>query len=430
MREPEAEEVVCDRLPAVKVLFVTPGEFSAGEAITAVHSAARIEAAGGKAHFLASRFTAGFVKTGTSDCTLMSEDPSENQAAWERCLLELRPDAVVFADFAMTFFSSGVTPLGDGNWLRSLDEVDAALFTFDHLGFAQGPINVFYGPPHLGIVEPIQQPPARVHVLLPCPVQEPAQVAGRRGVPFRYWTPPDLDEEKKQTVRQQHAGDGLLIFHSVPTWAHEWARHFGHPYYDFLSELLQLYLADEPKPVTVVSVNHGSLLGPSSTDGIQIRNLSTLPKEDYEALILASDLMLTENRISVSLGKAVCGLVPGAVLTNRRFAKDVLQDAEPALARIVQAMEDRHPGAVYPYEVFPIWGRRQVEKLGVFKESSYPDGVAGLEIFGGAETKAGLERLLTDDERRSELRAGQQAYADRVAGLPEVHEVIRSLLDG
>lgn len=414
----------------MKVLFVTPGEFSAGEAITAVHSAARIEAAGGDIHFLASEFTAGFVKKSwPTACTLMTEDPAENQAAWRRCLETFSPDAVVFADFAMTFFSSGVTPLGDGRWLRSLDDVDAALFTFDHLGFAQGPINVFYGPPHLGIVEPIQQPPARVHVLLPCPVQAPEDVAGRRGVPFRYWTPPELGEAKKKAVRQEHAGDGLLVFHSVPTWAHEWAHRFGHPYYDFLSELLQLYLADLPRPVTVVSVNHGTLLAPSSTDGVEIKNLSTLPKEDYEALILAADLMLTENRISVSLGKAVCGLVPGAVLSNRRFAKDVLAVADPALARIVQTMEDKHPGAVYPYEVFPIWGRRQVEKLGVFKESSYPDGVAALEIFGGAETKERMKKLLLDEETRTALREKQRAYAERVAALPEVHEVIRSLVD-
>ncbi len=404
----------------MRVLFVTPGEFSAGEAITAVHAAERIAKVGGQVHVLASRFTSGFAKG--LDTTVMGEDAGENRAAWARTLRAFSPDAIVFADFAMTFFSSGVAPLGDGAWLRSLGGVDAELFTFDHLGFAQGPMNVFYGPPHLGIVEPIQQPPSRMNVLLPCPVQEPSPVEGRRGIPFRYWAPPVLDDDTKRKVRARYGGDDLLVFHSVPTWAWEWAARFGHPYYESLTALLELQLEGLPRPVTVVSVNNGRLL--SASTKLRILNLSTLPKEDYEALILSSDLMLTENAISVSLGKAVCGGVPGVVLKNSRFAKDVLAGAEPAVAAIVEAMEARHPGAVYPYEVFPIWGRRQVEKLGVFKASSYPEGVAALEIFGGAETRAALSRLLTDPDTRASLIAKQRAYADRVAALPQIEDVI------
>jgi hypothetical protein len=410
----------------MRVLFVTPGEFSAGEAITAIHCSERVIHAGGEVHFLASRFTAAFIESG--GITLMNEDPEENRAAWSDTLTRFRPDAVVFADFGMTFFSSGVAPLGNGAWLKSLDNVDAELFTFDHLGFAQGPMNVFYGPPHLGIVEPIQQPPSRVHVLLPCPVQEPNAVEGRRGVPFRYWSPPALDDAAKLAVRTEYAGDGFLIFHSVPTWAWEWAQRFGHPYYDFLSRLLTLYFVQFPRPVTIVSVNNGRLLSPSEHEHVRILNLSSMPKEEYEALILAADLMLTENSISVSLGKAVCGGVPAAVLKNGRFAKDALVEAEPALAAIIEEMEERLPGAVYPYEVFPIWGRRQVEKLGVFKSSSYPGGVAAVEIFGGSATQSSLQKLVCDPETRGSLLANQRAYGDRVAALPQVEEVIANLI--
>jgi hypothetical protein len=285
-------------------------------------------------------------------------------------------------------------------------------------------MNVFYGPPHLGIVEPIQQPPSRVHVLLPCPVQEPGAVPGRRGVPFGYWLPPALDAQTKRQVRQKYAGDGWLVFHSVPTWAWEWARRFEHPYYDHLSELLAYYFAD--LPVTVVSVNNGKLLAPS--EKVRIINLASLPKEEYEALILASDLMLTENAISVSLGKAVCGGVPGAVLKNSRFAKEVLASADPPLASIVEAMESRQAGAVYPHEVFPIWGRRQVEKLGVFRDSSYPDCVTLVEIFGGSASREKLHRLLLDRETRQAMIARQEAYAGRVAALPPVEEVMASII--
>jgi hypothetical protein len=412
----------------LRILFVTPGEFSAGEAITAVHAADRLAATGAEPYFLASRFTGTFAaKAFGARVTPMTEDPGENQAAFARLLEELRPDGIVFADFAMAFFSSGVAPLGDDAWARALDGIDAELFTFDHLGFARGPMTVFYGPPHLGIAEPIRQPPPRMHVLLPCPVQAPEPPKGRRGVPFRYWMGTALAGDARARVRAKYGGKDLLVFHSVPTWAHEWARRFGHPYYDVLSDLVVHYLSDLGRHVAVVSVNDGTLLRPVESEGLSIRNLSTLPKEDYEALILSADLMLTENKISVSLGKAVCGQVPGAVLRNSRFAAD-LAAIDPGLRAIVEAMEARLSGAVYPYEVFPIWGKRQVEKLGVFEGSSYPDGVASLEIFGGDETKRSLRELLVDDQARSRIQAKQKAYTDRVAALPDIDEVLRAII--
>jgi hypothetical protein len=99
-------------------------------------------------------------------------------------------------------------------------------------------------------------------------------------------------------------------------WARQLAAALELPYYQFLPEILAYYFADLPKPVMVVGVNDGKLLPAVSDASIRIRNLSKLPKSEYEALIFSADLMLTENKMSISMGKAICSYIPCAVLHN------------------------------------------------------------------------------------------------------------------
>jgi hypothetical protein len=417
----------------MRVLFVTPQQISSGEIITAVHMAEQLVARGDAVLFLASGFARRFIAPQFPQAVReLSDDGAANRACWAATLATFAPELIVFADYPLLFFSSGVAPLADEHWVRSLDDVAAVLVTLDHLGFAQRAIGMYFGPPHLSFhYETIPALPERMAILLPCPMHEPTAVAGRRGRPFRYWqlplTPPAAT---RLAVRQRYLAhpDDYLVFHTVPTWAWQIAQMYDLPYYRFLPQILDYYFADLPRPVTLVSLNNERLLEQPAGAQIRVVNVSSLPKPEYEALMFAADLMITENKMSVSLGKAICGLLPCALLNNSYSYRTILRQLAEPLREIVKTMELVRPGAIYPYDVFPNGMQVELEQLGLYRDNSVVSAFKELEIYGGAETHAALQQLLIDPATRAALRAEQAAYIARVQQLGDAADVLHELL--
>ena len=52
-------------------------------------------------------------------------------------------------DYPLLFFSSGTPPLANDAWVEELERAAPALFTLDHLGYAQARRIVPFGPPHM-----------------------------------------------------------------------------------------------------------------------------------------------------------------------------------------------------------------------------------------------------------------------------------------
>jgi hypothetical protein len=418
----------------MRVLFVIPSELSLGEAITALHIADRVERRGGRCVCLASPFAARFLEPRLGDrVTRMGADARLNRGAWERSLQTLRPHAVVFADYPLLFFSNSIAPLADERWVASLDELDALPVTLDHLGLAQRARCVFFGPPHLSMHgEATPELPARMRVLLPCPLQAPDAVAGRRGTPFRYWDLPlAATDGERSAWRRRHLDDeaSFLVVHTTPNWAWRIARDWQLPHYAFVSEILESYLADLPAPVTVISVNNGELLPPSGNARVRIRNSGVLPPGEYERLLAAADLVITDNAVSSAAGRAACALRPVAVLHNPRRLADIVADAEPGPRRIALAMERARLGSVFPFEVFPIWGAAELEELGLFRENPVEAAMPRVDLFGGESSRRRLHALLTDRDTCAALRARQCAYVERLAELPDPFEALTALME-
>lgn len=417
----------------IRVLFVTPSELSSGEAVTALHMAERVVRRGGRCAVLASPFTAALLESRLGSLvTRLTSDRKGNQALWDTALRDLRPDAVVFADYPLLFFSNGITPLADDRWVASLESIDALPITLDHLGYAQRVMRVPFGPPHLSMhAEVTPALPPRMGVLLPCPMNEPTAVAGRHGLPFRYWDVPlpggSSRRERTGGARQQ---DGrLLVVHTTPNWAWRIARRWGLPHYRALSELLQYWFTGLGAPVTVVSVNNGELLtATETTTDVRIVNSGVLPPDEYERLLAAADLLITENAVSVTIGRAACATLPVALLHNSRRLPDILDSADAETRQLVLAMERARLGAVFRFEAFPIWSADDVEELGLFRENSVTSTFVRAELFGGETTRRQLTALLTDPETRADLRDRQREYIARVAALPDASEVLASVL--
>lgn len=381
---------------------------------------------------LASPFTAALLESRLGSLvTRLTSDPKGNQALWDATLRDLQPDAVVFADYPLLFFSNGITPLVDERWVTSLARIDALPITLDHLGYAQRVMRVPFGPPHLSMhAEVTPELPPGMRVLLPCPMNEPTAIAGRHGVPFRYWDVPLCGGESRRegTGGASQKDGGFLVVHTTPNWAWRIAKRWSLPHYRALSELLQSWFTGLGAPVTVVSVNNGELLAATETTNVRIVNSGVLPPDEYERLLAAADLLITENAVSVTIGRAACATLPVALLHNSRRLPDILDSADSETRRLVLAMERARLGAVFRFEAFPIWSADDLEELGLFRENSVTSTFVRVELFGGETTRRQLTALLTDPETRADLCDRQREYIARVAVLPDAYDVLAGLV--
>lgn len=412
----------------MNVLFVTPSEVSSGESVTALHMAEWLRTEGCTVRFLASSFTASFIRSRLPDAlTEFGSDMYSNQRLWESTLREFRPTHIVFSDYPLLALSSGTIPLRDAPWESRLEECEAEIFTLDHLGYAQKSRLLFFGPPHGTIgVERIPATPLRIRVLLPCPLHDPTTTS-LHGQPFRYWNSlpefpePDRVQQRAAYVR---SSEELLILHIASGWAVRAAELLLNPYYSFLPRLMSYYLRDLARPVTVISVNDGFLLPEVENGNVRFINTGPLDPSHYEGVLQASDLILTENRISVSLAKAIHMRKHCAVLHNTYTLLEIVNFHPGPPCLLAQQMEQERFGSVFPFEVFPIWAQGDLKELGIFARGNSQGVVADLEIFGGEETARQLRTLLTDDISRQRMRTAQSSYLARIESLPSPLQVL------
>ena len=417
----------------MKVLFITPVLHGSGETITSIHVARQLKEKGHEVLFLASQQAGRFIaKEFPQQVWEFGEKGPDNFRIWEKALHEFRPDIVLFADYPLLFCEGGVPSLVlEKGWNASIEGLDQCLVTFDHFGFAQQEMGVFFGPPHLaGVYQKFPAIPQRMQILLPCPMHEPVEVNGRRGVPFRYWEVPlGVPQSIRRKIRQRylHDEDDLLVFHSVPTWAWRGAEQLRLPLYQFLPRILEEYFSRLEKPVTIVSVNNGHLLEPPPSGRVNFVNLNQLPPADFEALMFSSDLLITENKFSISMGKAVCGLVPCVVFKNSYRLLELLDELNDEWREMLLAMERIKLGAVYPFDAFPGALPDFLDEICLYRDNSLTQAFHEMEIFGGEATTEAINRFLTTPQMRNDLRERQQIYVDRLKSLKDSEQTLRIL---
>jgi hypothetical protein len=417
----------------MRVLFVCPVDIGSGETITSIHFAEDLLASGHDVAFIASPFAERFIGAALPvPVHLFSDIGSDNFRLWRTTVADFIPDVIVFADYPLMFFPLGVVPLARvPGWVDSLIELGARLVTLDHFGFAQGKRTLFLGPPHLGLgMLVLPALPDGMEVMLPCPMHEPGPVDGRIGHPFRYWDvpfrlPPGLKEQTRS--RYLDSEDGLLVFYAVPNWAWRYAERHRITLYDHLPKLFSDFFSGYEKPVTLVSVNNGRLFDVGDDPRLRIINLGPCPKADFEALLFAADLAVTDNKLSISIGKAICGFQASAVLKNSFGVLELMDRAEGTAREIVRRMERTRIGSVYPFDAFPTVTPKDVDQIGLYRDNGLPEGFLEVEVFGGAETREKLLSLAGDPVRRAEQRARQEIYVERLAKLPTGEAVLRSV---
>src|SRR6185436_17654962 len=222
------------------------------------------------------------------------------------------------------------------------------------------------------------------------------------------------------------------------------------PLYEHLSEILAEYVADVEAPVTIVSVNDGTLLRRSPNKALRVVNLAGLPLAEFDALMLSSDMVLTENIVSLTLAKTV-GNAPGVAFVNTSTLKEILA-REPEgseIRRLALQMERTRAGSVYPHVMYPI---KQQDKAGaapsrrrlfnaaapslpmpeeMIRAGSLPSSpFIRAELYGGQATRDLFRELLTDPARIARVRAEDEAFIARQNALEDGSDVLKRLLSG
>jgi hypothetical protein len=162
---------------------------------------------------------------------------------------------------------------------------------------------------------------------------------------------------------------------------------------------------------------------------VRVTSVAPVPPAEFEALLFGSDLVMTENKLSISMGKAVCALQPSVVLTNSFRLLELVDGARGRVRDIVLAMERGKLGSVYPYAVFPSVTPDDIDEIGLYRGNRLTQAFRELEVFGGDQTRESLRAMLLDPVERAALRNRQQEYVDAVAALPDSAQVLYSLHD-
>jgi len=419
----------------LRVLFVDPVREGSGEIITTLHMGRALRREGAEVHYLGTPLARRLLGEEFAGAVQpLGDDPEANFRRWTAALSELRPHAVVFADLPFFWLRHGTVQLrSPAALLDAIESLDVPVFSLDHMGMAQGPITLYFGPPHLAQApHRIPALPERVGRLLPCPMHEPGEVEGRKGAPFRYWEvpivrPPGEREQVRASVLRK-PGE-RLVFYPIPGWAVRVGEAIGHPYHRLLPEFFEYYFGGLGAPVTIVVVN-GQAIPARAPGDVRIVPMPILDVDRFEALMFAADLLLTDNGISIAMGKALCGLQACAHLRNRWRLAQLDARLDGRIRELMWATERAQLGSVYPYEVFPAGTRAEIEALGLFRDNTITEGFASVELFGGEQTRAELRALLLDEERREQLALHQRAYVERLAAAPSVDEVLRAAIAG
>ena len=412
----------------MRALFVAPMQRSFGEAATVVAMVRDLAKQGHAACVLASAELADSIRARVGVAVhKLGAELSSNQAQWHSTVDRFDPSHVIFADFPMLAgFTSGVAPLCTPSWTRQLMAMDTAVFTLDHLGYGQQPMPLYFGPPHL-CRRPVTIPvlPAGMASLLPCPVHEPGSVAGRRGTPFSIPLPPSprpRDDVRARTRARLGITEGAMVVHCASQWAHRFCEAFELPYYSVLSRLWGWYFRDAPQPVTVVSVN--GVTSTESNSNVRVLVSPSLAEKEFSELIVSCDLFLNENPFSSALGRVVDEGIPAACFINSYRISELAEKAPAALRELAFELEERRPGSVFPYRVFPLDFRAELESMQLFRGNRFVRTFMELEAWGGEPTRRKLYDLLWDEATRRRLGSAQRDYAEAIATLPGPLEVL------
>ncbi|MFR4555687.1 MAG: DUF6365 family protein, partial [Peptoniphilus sp.] len=176
----------------------------------------------------------------------------------------------------------------------------------------------------------------------------------------------------------------------------------------------------------IIHVGHGKWSDLDS-DKINYKYFETLDPVDFESYLLAADLYITNNIVSITLTKAILGKVPSIVFQNDKiidFSKFKKRLSEMPMWYQEMAEDLK---IAYPFKA-SVFGWSNFLKT-VLKGNPYVDTFVISSLFKLSESIDNLKRLLNDNKSIEELKNNQEKFIELYNNVPSAFNVIEEIVN-
>lgn len=241
--------------------------------------------------------------------------------------------------------------------------------------------------------------PPEIPKISPCPINDPTLKSEKNLFYWRLYPKKFNSNNIKQKIKNSLGIKGKIVFMAISKWSYYAACFIGlKDYYPFLINMLKNYFSNLEEKIHIFFIAPFNIESFKSED-IFIYSLNLLPSETYENLLLSSDLVISDNIIQTSLGKALYCDIPTLVLINI----------------------NHKPLTIYQYNIFPL---KPIFPL----NSKYCETLEICEIFDYKITKEKIKQILFDPDYIKKLNQRRQNYFKLVNKLPLATDIINTLL--
>ncbi len=409
-----------------KIVFVVLGELSSGELTIAYEFASRLPNDIYDTYFLIPEKNKSFLDDrGIKNKTLsIWEDPQINKKNIDKFINEVNPDFFIISDVYTMEYAQSWTGLN----FAALKEYRIPIICIDEYEYTNAGYTVdYYGSIIRNLPPLIEQGD---YILCNCPFNKKREESESRIKYFSlYGEKLMLDESKKKQVRERFKveDDEKIIFTAGSRW--EMLNVHRLPalgmFLKWMPVILQNYISALNRKITVIHVSP-TPWNEFESDLVRYHHFNYLPPSEFDLYLLASDLFVTLNVVSVTLSKAVYGAVPSVVFQNHKIIDfNKLSNRLSQMPHWYREMAQELKIA-YPFRA-GVFGWHRLLKTAL-EDNPYTQTYIEAPFFKVSEAISALEKYLYDQTAIEELKQRQLEYVDKMLELPTPDEVMRSIM--
>jgi hypothetical protein len=353
-----------------------------------------------------------------------TEDKRKNIKTIKDMIKKKDFDVVVIADYYLFYLNRELTSF---LWINFLEDIGVTTITFDSIGIGREfPSYRYIGTPELF-------PPRKYNMMSTVPSFVEAIIfpsppfSGSENTPDVYCG--RLYEEDfstlsydKGTLRKELGlKNELVIFHPLPRWSLSTLELLSPGYYPLMADIVTMHIKRMDVDARILCVNSSQNTLYRPTGRIQVNPFTFLPFDTFMKYLFSSDLMITDNLVSATMGKAILNRVPVFLLANTYSMEDIF-----SLERsdMVVPLIRNHMGENGSVPILPFWNTFKKAYAARDFQKTYIQG----ELLNVEETHKKMKDILTDSHVQETLRSRQDEYIRKIQALPTMADIVCSFM--
>ncbi|WP_370942143.1 DUF6365 family protein [Amycolatopsis sp. cg5] len=415
--------------------FALPVLGGYGETFVGRSLADQLTAGGVQNHFVTTQAVESLFGEGVYPYDVIDADPERSvHEVVERVMTEVRPDAIVLADYTNYWGHMVRNNAAEDPWFiekYGVPLLPIDMWEWENTRFAYDFCGRGWGREYDRHILDMD-----VH-LRPVPVAHVDPGPSGKGYPYRLTAPePAADERTRAAIFAEFglSPEDRLVMIPVSGW--QQPKEVTRQTTDMMvrlgervPELLVHYLNQLPDRTHVLIV--GPVPEPfAKFPADRLHVLGPCAPDRYQRLLASADLLLSLSMSAVTLARAVLMGTPGMLLTNRFTVtgRDEVSEVDRALGGLSPVVRSWLE-EVAPVDPFLHWPKglfHFVEAL--TKDNGYLSALARAELFDETAAVETMHGILYEPAAREKLAEAQSAYVRAVDALPSTPDVLRAAM--